>query len=90
MSSLLKLDFSLTPSEVIESTSTVLYSRKRNAVWKHSCCPRENKDQAKLYYSYCKLGSQPLGGPYGTNLTRNLKKYILKWHSDINIKKTLS
>jgi hypothetical protein len=92
MSSLLELDFSLTLSEATESMSTAsaLHSRKRDAVWKYSRCPKENEDQAKLYCSYCKLGSQPPGGPYGTNLARNLKKHISKWHPDINIEKTIS
>ena len=55
MSSLFELDPSLASSEVIESTFSNLYSKKRDAVWKYARCARENEDEAKLYCSYCTI-----------------------------------
>ena len=88
MSSLLELDFSLTPSETAESTSASLHSKKTAPIWKHSRRPREDENQALLYCSYCKLDLEtPL---YSTGLAGNLAKHIKRKHPTVTIEKTLS
>jgi hypothetical protein len=88
ISSLLKPDFSLTPSEIIESTSANLHSKKTTPIWKHSRRPKENENQTLLYYFHCKLDSET--PPYGTSLAGNLTKHIKKRHPTITIEKILN
>ena len=86
MSSLLELDFSLTPSKTADST--IDHSKKIALVWKHTCRLNQNENQALLYCIYCKLDSiLPL---YSTNLARNMTKYIKRHHKEITLDKALS
>ena len=88
MSSLLEPDFSLTPSETVESATTADHAKKRSPIWAHTCRPIENENQAFLYCSYCKLDSIVL--LYSTTSTRNITKYIKRHHKEITLNKALS
>ena len=86
MSSLLELDFSLTPSETVDST--IDHSKKIALVWKHTRRPNQNENQALLYCIHCKLDSILL--LYSTNLARNITKYIKRHYKEITLDKALS
>ena len=86
MSSLLEPDFSLIPSEIVDST--IDHSKKTALVWKYTCRLNQNENQALLYCIYCKLDSIPL--LYSTNLARNITKYIKRHHKEITLDKALS
>jgi hypothetical protein len=88
MSSLLKPDFSLTPSETVESATTADHAKKRSPVWAHTRRPIENENQAFLYCSYCELDLTVL--LYSTANAGNMTKHIKRHHSKITIKKALS
>ncbi len=87
MSSLLKVDSSITPSD-LALTSTALYSKKIAPIWVYSRALIGDKDLALLYYIYYKLDSIPL--LYGIGLTRNLTKYIKRHHKLIILPRTQS
>jgi hypothetical protein len=88
ISSLLKLDFSLTSSEIIESTSANLHNKKTAFIWKYSRRPKKNENQTLLYYFYYKLDSET--PPYDINFAGNLTKYIKRRYPIITIKKIFS
>ncbi len=88
MSSLLKPDFSLTASDT-QSTTTINNAKKlRSLVQAHTRRPTESKNQAFLYYLYCKPGL--LTVLYSTTSTSNITKHINRHYPEIIIKKALS
>jgi hypothetical protein len=82
MSSILELDFSITPSIMAES-STTTNKKKRSPVWAHTRRLIENENQAILYYSYYQLDLILL--PYGSSNSENIRKHINRHHSKITI-----
>ncbi len=87
MSSLLKVNSSLAPSD-LALTSTALYSKKIAPIWAHLRALIGDKDPALLYYIYCKLDSIP--PPYNISLARNLIKHIKRHYKLVILLKTQS
>ena len=86
MSSLLEPDFSLIPSETVDSTTD--YSRKSAPVWEHSRCPNPDENQALLYCKHCKLDTEKL--LYSASSFSSITKHIIQHYKDVSLKKGIS